>query len=52
MIAIAIGGMVAMMRIRGVALDATPAAAMAIVAAWCLAVLIARLRHLRVRDAG
>ena len=50
--AIAIGGMVAMMRIRGVALDATPAAAMAIVAVWCLGVLIALLRQMRGRDAG
>ena len=48
--AIAIGGMVAVMRIRGVALDLTPALAMAIVAVWCLGVLIALLRHVRGRE--
>jgi hypothetical protein len=47
--AIAIGGMVAMMYRRGLALDAGPTIAMAIIAIWCLGVLIALLRHLRRR---
>jgi hypothetical protein len=47
--AIAIGGMVAMMHHRGVGLDTTPTIAMAVVAAWSLGTLIALLRHLRRR---
>ena len=50
MMAIAIGGMVGMMYRRGLALDATPTIAMAVVAAWCLGTLIALLRHLRRRQ--
>jgi hypothetical protein len=49
MMAIAIGGMVVMMYVRGLALDATPTIVMAVVAVWCLGTLIALLRHLRRR---
>jgi hypothetical protein len=49
MMAIAIGGMVAMMYVRGLALDTTPTIVMAVVAVWCLGTLIALLRHLRRR---
>jgi hypothetical protein len=49
MMAIAIGGMVAMMYVRGLALDATPTIVMAVIAVWCLGTLIALLRHLRRR---
>jgi hypothetical protein len=49
MMAIAIGGMVAMMHVRGLALDITPTIVMAVVAVWCLGTLIALLRHLRSR---
>jgi hypothetical protein len=49
MMAIAIGGMIAMMYLRRLAVDATPAIIMAIIAAWCTAVLTALLRHLRRR---
>ncbi|HZJ62461.1 MAG TPA: hypothetical protein VFD36_02995 [Kofleriaceae bacterium] len=46
MMAIAIAGMVAMMYLRGLALDTTPTIIMAIIAVWCSAVLIALLRNL------
>lgn len=49
MMAIAIGGMVAMMYVRGLALDTTPTIVMAVLAAWCLGMLTALLRHLRRR---
>jgi hypothetical protein len=49
MMAIAIGGMIAMMYRRGLALDATPTIMMAVVAAWCLGILTALLRHVRRR---
>jgi hypothetical protein len=48
--AIAIGGMVAMMYRRGLALDIAPTIVMAVVATWCLGVLMALLRHLRRRS--
>jgi hypothetical protein len=47
MMAIAIGGMVAMLRLRGLALDVTPAIAMAVIAAVSLGVLIALLRQMQ-----
>ncbi|HEY6174583.1 MAG TPA: hypothetical protein VIX73_09080 [Kofleriaceae bacterium] len=47
--AIAIGGMVAMMYRRGLALDAAPTIVMAVVAIWCLGVLMALLRCVRRR---
>ena len=44
MMALAIGGMVVLMYLRHVAVDATPVIAMAIIASACLAVLVAVLR--------
>ena len=49
MMASAVGGMTAMMHVRGLVFDPTPTIVMTVVAAWCLGTLIALLRHLRRR---
>lgn len=48
MMALAIGGIIVMMYVRGIATDLTPAVAMAVVAAGCVAVLVRLLGALRV----